>query len=64
MPSRLIHDCAWACSESLMEVVSPCLREEDHADCFHEFYTRVAAAIEAYEVFKAREQARLKPSKN
>jgi hypothetical protein len=61
----LRHDCAWAGARSLVEIVVPCLREEERRDAFEEFYRVCAAMIEAYEQQMQREAARLcKPSRN
>jgi hypothetical protein len=64
MQDRLIHDAAWALSQVLLEVVKPCLRPEEWWDARSEFYCAAHAAIEAYEIQKARMLARLNPTKN
>lgn len=61
----LRHDAAFAAARALVEIVAPCLREEERRDAFEEFYRVCVAMIEAYEQQMQREAARLcKPSRN
>jgi hypothetical protein len=64
MCERLLHDTAWSCAYSLVEVIAPCLREDEQTDAFHEFYKRVRAAVETYLIMEAREARQLTPSRN
>lgn len=48
------HDTAVATARAILEVVSPCLRPEEHREAFEEFYRAVSAGLEAYEAILAR----------
>jgi hypothetical protein len=61
---RLVHDVAWATATALADIVSPCLREEEKADAFAEFYRAVRAGLEAYEIQARRMEQRLRPGRN
>lgn len=60
------HDCAWACSVSIIESMENCLRPEERKEALHAVYEPVKAAIEYYQQMAEREAIRLcrKPSKN
>jgi hypothetical protein len=65
MPAnRICHDAAWACALSILELFQNCLRDEEKQDAFDEVFQRVSAAIEAYDIQRAREQARIRASEN
>ncbi len=61
---RLIHDTAFAMATALIEIVGPCLRDEEQRDAFGEFYRVATAGIEAFVIQRNRELQRLKPSNN
>lgn len=46
------HDAAIAIARTILEIVSPCLRPEEHRDAFEEFYHAVMAGLEAYEAIR------------
>ncbi len=61
---RLIHDVAVATSKHILEVISPCLREEEQRDAFQEIYDRVKAGIQVFDLQQARLAERLDPGSN
>jgi hypothetical protein len=61
---RLIHDVAFATSREILDVIAPCLREEEQRDAFAEIYERVKAGIECFELRSNRMASRLRPGKN
>jgi hypothetical protein len=61
---RLIHDVAFATSRQILEVVAPCLREEEQRDAFAEIYERIKAGIECFELRSNRMASRLLPGNN
>jgi hypothetical protein len=61
---RLEHDAAYMMARHLIEVIAPCLREEEKIDAFREFYHVCRAGIEAYEIQVNRMRQRLKPLSN
>ncbi len=64
MNQRLMHDCALMMAEHLVELVSPCLREEEKLDARDEFYAVCRAGLEAYEAQAGRLHKRLHPTDN
>ncbi len=64
MNEHLIHDTSWSAAYSMVEVVAPCLREEEQAEAFHAFYRRVRAALEAYAIMSERGWRCANPSRN
>jgi hypothetical protein len=54
---RLIHGVAVATTTHILEIVAPCLREEERRDAFAEIYERVKAGIEAFALAKSRSEA-------
>ncbi len=64
MSTGLIHDVAFATSRHILEVVAPCLREEEQRDAFAEIYDRVKAGLECYDIRQRRLERRLKPGSN
>jgi hypothetical protein len=62
---RLKHDCSAACATEILEVVSPCLRDEEKREAWGIFCEAVKACLMQYEVRRERELTRLaKPSPN
>jgi hypothetical protein len=64
MHTRLQHDAAEAMAHALLDLVKPCLREEEFRDAFDEFYAVCRARIEAYELQIDRMRRRLNPMKD
>jgi hypothetical protein len=64
MNQRLQHDAATAMAKALLDLVVPCLREEEHQDAFEEFYAVCKAGIEAFCIQQDRMQRRLRPMDN
>ena len=64
MSKHLQHDTAFAMAHALLEIVAPCIREEERRDAFSEFYRVCLAALESYEVKCNRMEARLRPLNN
>ena len=59
------HDAAIAIARTVLEIVSPCLRPEEHRDAFEEFYRAVSAGLEAYEAMRGANPRRVaEPSPN
>ena len=61
---RLIHDAAMAMTHTLVDLVAPCLREEERQDAFNEFYVVCQAGLEAFCIQQERMIHRLNPTKN
>jgi hypothetical protein len=61
---RLTHDAAVAMAHALLDMVKPCLREEEYRLALQEFYQICRAGIEAYELQHNRQQQRLRPLDN
>jgi hypothetical protein len=61
---RLTHDVAWTTAMHILEVVAPCLREEEQREAFAQFYVLVKAGLECFEIQAERADRRLKPSSN
>jgi hypothetical protein len=61
MNARLIHDRAHAAAVTLVSIVAPCLRPEEHGDAYQEFYRTVKEALELYAVQSERLGQRLQP---
>lgn len=59
-----MHDAAEAMARALLDLVKPCLREEEWRDALIEFHAICKAGIEAYESQINRMQPRLNPTKN
>jgi hypothetical protein len=64
MNQRLVHDAAEAMAHALLDVVKPCIREEEWRDAVSEFYAVCKAGLEAYELRVDRMQKRLRPLDN
>ena len=62
--ARLQHDCAFAMATALLEIIGPCLRDEERNDAFWEFYRVTRTGIESYVIQRNRELARLNPTRN
>jgi hypothetical protein len=45
----LQHDTAVSMARALVEIIAPCLRQEEQLEAFREFYDVVLAGLEAYE---------------
>jgi hypothetical protein len=61
---RLIHDAAVAMAHTLLDMVKPCLREEERLTAFNEFYVICKAGIECFCLQQERMIHRLNPTKN
>jgi hypothetical protein len=61
---RLIHDCAWAHAQILMDLVGHVFREEEQRELFAAFYTSSRRALEAFLHQQERQHQRLRPSSN
>jgi hypothetical protein len=60
----LLHDHAFALATAILDMVAPCLREEEKREAFEMFYTAAKAAFESYETCADRMERRVRPSKN
>ena len=49
MDEALQHDAAVSMARALVEIISPCLRQEEQGEALREFYSVVRAGLEAYE---------------
>lgn len=61
MNSRVLHDTAHSTALKLLEIVKPCIREEEWRDAYAEFYAAVREGLVAYEEQAHRNAARLGP---
>jgi hypothetical protein len=62
MDQSLQHDAAVAMAKCLVNIIAPCLREEEQREAAREFYQVIRAGLEAYE--EQRERDVPKPSAN
>jgi hypothetical protein len=63
--TSLIHDHAWALAAAILEIVRPCLREEEQRDAFEMFLTASKGVLEKFAEASSRQTKRLcKPSHN
>ena len=60
----LIHDASFATTTAIMQIIGPCIRDDERADCFQEIYQACKAGIEAYSVHEIRMEHRMRPSNN
>jgi hypothetical protein len=61
---RLVNDTVIAMAETLLDLISPSLREEEWRLAFDEFYVVCKAGIEAYCIQQDRLRERLNPMGN
>lgn len=61
MNQRLVNEHALALARRLVAIVSPCLREEEQAECLAEFVPVCREGIEAYVKAVERMENRLRP---
>lgn len=64
MDAELQHDAAVAMARALVEIIAPCLREEEQRDAFEEFYRVCHAGIEAYVAQASHKERQLLPGRN
>ena len=64
MNQSLQHDHAFALATAILEIVSPCLREEEQREAFNMFYEAAKSSLEHYEMMADRRMRRIKPSSN
>jgi hypothetical protein len=64
MNQRLIHDTAMAMAQAILDLVAPCLREEEQMEAFGEFYIACKAGIEVFCIQQDRMRQRLRPTRN
>jgi len=62
--ARLRHDAAWRAAQTLVSIVAPALRPDEHKDAHAEFYRVVKLTLENYDTSRIREELRIKPSRN
>jgi hypothetical protein len=60
----LKHDHAMAMARAVMDIVSPCIREEEKRDAFDLFYEACKAGLQSYEMHADRMRRRVEPGKN
>lgn len=60
----LQHDHAHALAVAILQMVTPCLREEEQREAFEMFYEAAKASFEHYEMMADRRMKRIKPSAN
>jgi hypothetical protein len=60
----LKHDHAMAMARAVLEIVAPCIREEERREAFNLFYEACKAGLEHYELKADRIRKRLMPGKN
>ena len=64
MNQRLINDLAFAMAQQLLDLVAPCIREEERRDAFEEFYAICKNGLESFCIRHDRMMQRLKPTSN
>jgi hypothetical protein len=64
MNQRLVNQMALEMAQAILNIVSPCLRPEEHKGAFGEFAEVCRAGIEAYEIQMSRMRQRLLHSDN
>ena len=64
MNQRLIHDTAIAMAQALVDLLGPCIREDERRDARDELYCVCKAGLEAFCLHQDRMQQRLKPTRN
>jgi hypothetical protein len=64
MHKRICHDAAFPMAKALLDVVAPCIREEERRDAFDAFYRICLDGIEAFLIRHNRMESRLHPGKN
>jgi hypothetical protein len=62
--AKLQHEGAVAMATALLEIVGPCLRDEERHDAYEEFYRVSLVGIESYVIQRSRELTRRNPSLN
>ncbi|MCE9565752.1 MAG: hypothetical protein K8U57_27320 [Planctomycetes bacterium] len=60
----LISDHAMALAKVILEMIAPCLREEEQKDAFKMIYEACAATLNSFEEKADRMHRRVKPSNN
>jgi hypothetical protein len=60
----LLTDHALALAVAILDIVAPCLREEERKEAFGMFYTACKVTLESYESKAERMCRRVKPSVN
>jgi hypothetical protein len=60
----LQHDHAFALATAILEIVAPCLRDDEKRDAWNLFYEAAMASFEHYEMMADRRMRRVKPSVN
>jgi hypothetical protein len=59
MNQRLVHDTAVVMAKAILDIMKPCIREEEMRDAFSEFYVVCKAGIETFCIQQDRMQQRL-----
>jgi dsDNA-binding SOS-regulon protein len=60
----LITDHAMALAQAILDIVAPCLREEEHREAFGMFFDAAKEVLLRYEEKAQRMYRRVKPSAN
>ncbi len=61
---HLIHDHAMALAKAILDIIAPCLREEEQREAFGQFYEACKAGFMHYEERADRMMRRLRPLEN
>jgi hypothetical protein len=64
MNERLINGRAFAMAQELLDLIAPCIREEERRDAFEEFYAICKNGLLALCIEHDRMMQRLKPTSN
>jgi hypothetical protein len=64
MNQGLMHDTALAMAQAILDLVKPCLREEERLEAFSEFYIACKAGLEAFCIQQDRMRQRFSPNNN
>lgn len=60
----LTHDWAFVATQEIMKIITPVVMPSEFGDVFRAVYEAMKDSLEAYEMMKAREARRLRPSRN
>ncbi len=64
MKNTLVDDAAYVMAVTILEVVGPCLRDEERNDALQEFFHIAQTGLESFLIQRSREAAKWNPSMN
>ena len=60
----LLNECAMRIAQACLNIVAPCLREEERKEAFAAFFDAVKPLLDEYETRAERMSRRVRPSSN